>query len=58
MAKKNPFRAMRAISDRTLSAVLTNHADVLRVGVRERRLLLALHVAEVVAIVWLVFRVR
>lgn len=59
----NPFRKIRAIDDRTLSNALGNHAYVLR-GVsgatttllRERRLLLVLHVIEAAVLVWLVLR--
>ena len=60
---KNIFRKMRGIDDRTLNMALTNHATVLR-GVseavtrllRERRLLLVLHVVEAAAIVWVLVR--
>lgn len=60
---KGPWKKMRHIDDTTLGNALNNHAGFLRalrnattMLLRERRLLLALHVAEVAAIVYLVTR--
>lgn len=57
------FRKMRGLNDVTLGKVLENHAGVLGATVnatglllRERRLLLVLHVVEAVVIVWLLLR--
>lgn len=61
--RKNPFRRIRAIDDRTLLQTLGGQHNALlgmsaalSVLWKERRLLLVLHVVEAAAIVWLVLR--
>lgn len=61
--RNSPFRKLHGIPDRDLMAGIGHHTLVLRGMsialtklIRERRLLLLLHVAEVAAIIWLVMR--
>lgn len=61
---KNPFRKVRGISDQDLHGALTHHTGVLQALagavsnlLRERRLLLLLHLVQAAALIYLLWRV-
>lgn len=63
MKRNRLWNKVRSISDPMLNAALTNHAQVLtgvakatNMLLRERRLLLLLHLVEAAAITWLILR--
>lgn len=61
--RTGPFRKVRGIDDKTLGAVLTNHADMTRAMaaaltmlLKERRVMLVWAVVVTVALMWMGLR--